>query len=209
MEKFIRIIIPDCNITNECLMGLPNTVKNVLTESKNHTKVGILDTDEIVIYINLSKHLSEAEADQYAYDITKYLNENELVEFDIEMSTGIPLTEEDTISEPVEEKPLKVDLFSKTDYDVVNDLVVFMRNDYEFYHRYYFPALFKATKYYQKTGRLDLKKFIDPVIQYGAKEYCKKYDTVETPEKLFPKQVRSEVLDRIVKDETNDIKSGN
>lgn len=207
MEKFIRIIISENNsIPNDIHYQISNLLDPLLIETKPN--MGLTSNNKLVIHYKMNAHLDDHNADKYASEIFEILSKNNINEYDIEMSTGKLLFEDSTNDEPEKIEPEPFDLFNKTDYDVVNDLIVFMRNDFQFYRRHYYPAIHKASKYYQKTQKIDIKKFIEPVIKYGVMEYCKKYDTPEEPDELFGQEEINEVINRICKQETPQIKKG-
>jgi len=92
-------------------------------------------------------------------------------------------------------------------YDLVDDVVVYMQNNRDFYRRVYFPAMVEVSEKYKKTGKIDRSiaaKIVDPAI----KSYCSAYDVKKSPSKLFTKEDREAILDLIFEEETDEIING-
>ena len=211
MDAFIQIIADDpVTFTNEHVRSLYSLLGNeFLTEDASVS--GVTENKQGILHVPLRRHISSEASDLYAHIISEYFNNEGINDFVLEMSTGIPinvLNEGSLPEEPVQEKPETRDIFAKTDYDVVDDLITYMRNNYKFYSSYYYPALHRITKNYKKTKKIDIERFMMPVIRYAIKTYCVAYNTPEEPDELFGKEEIQAIIDRIRKEEQDEIQNG-
>lgn len=92
-------------------------------------------------------------------------------------------------------------------YDLVDDVVVHMQNNRDFYRRVYFPAMVEVSEKYKKTGKNDRSlatKIVDPAIE----SYCSAYNIKKSPSKLFTKEDREAILDLVFEEESDEIING-
>lgn len=212
MEKFIRIITDKpCNFSSSLCETIQILLTNdVLLEEKPFV-IGLFESKRSVLHIPLKEHVPKHAADIYATCISTVLSENDIQDFDIEFSTGVAtsyLNENSLLDEPEEITPEKHDIFTKTEYDVVSDIIVFMRNDSTFYKKYYYPALHRISQKYKKTGKIEFNSYMNSVIKQAIFTYCSVYNTPEEPNELFGKEEKTAIMDRIIKDEIAQIRNG-
>ena len=92
-------------------------------------------------------------------------------------------------------------------YDLVDDVVVFMRNDRDFYRRHYYPVMSKISKKYKETKTID-QNIAKPMIEKAVSAYCKKYNINKAPNKLFTKEDIVAILDMLFDEESDEIRNG-
>ena len=206
MDSFIRIITSE-NIDTDLIL---EHVSNYAQVDYDNIIIGDMDSDHLVYHIPIQKHLTESESNEFMHRAVTLFENTCMQDVDVEFSTGMPisvLTESDIAAEPEEVKPESYDIFTETDYDLVNDLIVYMRNDFQFYRKYYYPTLHNIAKQYKKTGKIDASK-LRQMIKTGTQTYCATYNTPEEPNELFGADELSEVYNRIVRDEIKEIRNG-
>ena len=93
-------------------------------------------------------------------------------------------------------------------FDLVDDVVVWMRNDAQFYRKELFPAMSKIADLHRAGKDIDRKKYLGPVIEKGINYYCATYDLGRSSEEVFTQTDRDEVLDKIFGEGLDDIKQG-
>jgi hypothetical protein len=92
-------------------------------------------------------------------------------------------------------------------YDVVDDLVVFMKNDPQFYRRRLYPALVNVANHYRKKKKIN-RGALEPVVDQATQAYCKKFKILKDPDELFSDEDKQAVIDQIFSEEMDDIKGG-
>ena len=226
-DPYIKIFLEDVDENFDTLVRMLSTFTNV---NSDDVVFSITETNEKVYHIPLTEHLDREQSDLCVNYLQELSNDIEMPDFDMEFSTGIPLSplveniilyspeielsnntminEGSMTNEPQEEKPESYDLFKKTDYDLLNDLIVFIRNDFRFYRKYYYPAMHKIAKEYNNTNKADFKKHLRKVIDTAIKEYCSIYNTPEEPDELFSSEDKQEIINMISKDELPEIRNG-
>lgn len=199
MECFVKLAISGNNDIDTIY-----DLTNVLSEYSSFNKKDILFAlfeNHIVYYIPINGHLTDEESSECVHKMS--LLEN-VFDFDVEFSTGVPLMEQNQEQVDIQDQ----DLFSHTDYDIVEDLVVYMRNDFRFYRTYYYPTLHRISKELKHNKSLNVKKQFKPVIRTAIKEYCIKYNTPEESSELFGDDEWSMILDKIYQEEIDNIRNG-
>lgn len=93
-------------------------------------------------------------------------------------------------------------------YDMVEDAVIFMRNDPMFYRRYYFPAISRIADLHRANKKYDPSKILSPCIEQALINYCRKYKISRTPEEIFTNEDRHAILQKIYSEELDQIKQG-
>lgn len=93
-------------------------------------------------------------------------------------------------------------------YDVVDDVLFFMRNNDSFYRYHYFPAINKVSDHFKKSKKIK-KSIIDKLVNNAIPVYCKKYKIADDPKKIFTSEVKNSIISKILSDEKNDITSIN
>ena len=93
-------------------------------------------------------------------------------------------------------------------FDVVDDTLVFMRNDPVFYRKFYFPAVCELADCQRAGKDADPKKFLTPMIEKGFDAYVKKYNVGRNSEEVFTAEDRTNLLQKINDEETENIRKG-
>ena len=93
-------------------------------------------------------------------------------------------------------------------FDVVDDTLVFMRNDPVFYRKFYFPAVCELADCQRAGKDADPKKFLTPMIEKGCDSYVKKYNVGRNSEEVFTAEDRTNLLQKINDEETENIRKG-
>jgi len=94
------------------------------------------------------------------------------------------------------------------DYDLLDDVMVFMRNDPTFYRRKYFPAISDCVDKFKSGENFEISKIMDNVVDAGINSYCKKYDIARKPADIFTLEDRQQLLDKLCSEEMQLIEKG-
>jgi hypothetical protein len=92
-------------------------------------------------------------------------------------------------------------------YDVVDDIVVFMRNDKNFYRKHYYPKMAEIAHNYKKTQQMNHES-CNEMIDAAIPAYCKRYEILQDPKDVFTKEDRSAIISLIFDEEEEQIKNG-
>lgn len=92
-------------------------------------------------------------------------------------------------------------------WDLVEDLVVFMRNDPAFYRRHLYPAMVSVQETV-KTGDKYPKKKMLPIVDAAIKKYVKKFNIKKRPEDLLNDNEKIEIINKILEAEVENFKKG-
>jgi|TARA_B110000971_G_C19828088_1_gene416587 hypothetical protein len=93
-------------------------------------------------------------------------------------------------------------------FDVVEDTLVYMRNDPMFYRREYFPAVSKLADCQRSGKDADPKKLLASMVEKGCDEYCRKFNLARSSEDIYTAEDRNNLLQKIHSEETENIKEG-
>ena len=93
-------------------------------------------------------------------------------------------------------------------FDVVEDTLVFMRNDPMFYRKHYFPAVADLADCQRSGKDHDPKKYLSGMIERGCDDYCKKFNLGRNSEEVYTDEDRNNIFQRIHSEETENIKKG-
>ena len=93
------------------------------------------------------------------------------------------------------------EIYPQPEYDVKEDLKVYIRNDPMFYRKSFFPA-FEDYKKNKKTT------VIADMVQNGLKNYCAKFNLPFNPNELLTKEDITTVVSELIKDEMEDLSEG-
>lgn len=93
------------------------------------------------------------------------------------------------------------------EFDLVEDLLVFMRNDPIFYRKSYYPMVIDMMKSIKRKNDVDKKNSILPVVKKGYDEYCKKY-SINPKNSQYNKQNIFSLISKIYNEEVHNINSG-
>lgn len=88
------------------------------------------------------------------------------------------------------------EILPKLDYDVGEDLLIFMRNDPMFYRKTFFPAVQKSRK-----GNKVLFAPLAIMVKQGVNEYCKTYGLPHNPEELLGDGDIKLIVKKIIEDD--------
>ena len=61
-------------------------------------------------------------------------------------------------------------------YDVIDDLIHYMKNNSDFYRSHYYPSFAKMSDYHYSGKQVDQGKIVAPIIEIAKDSYCKKFD---------------------------------
>jgi hypothetical protein len=93
-------------------------------------------------------------------------------------------------------------------YDIVEDVVVFMRNDPMFYRKQYFPAISKMADLTRAGEKCNKHSLLSNMIEQGITEYCRKYKVSEMPDEVFTLEDRHTLMSKIFSEEMEEIQKG-
>lgn len=94
------------------------------------------------------------------------------------------------------------EIVPKPDYDVASDLLIFMRNDPMFYRKTFFPAVETYKENEKDTSPLE------DMIRRGLKEYCTKFNILNSIEDLIGEGDVQQLVAEIIADEKEDLDEG-
>jgi len=94
------------------------------------------------------------------------------------------------------------------DFDLVEDAIIFMKNDPMFYRKDYFPTVAKMADYYRENSSYDPTPLLQPMITRGINSYCKKYKLANMPDDIFHEDHRQRLLNKVREDEIKQIEKG-
>ena len=96
----------------------------------------------------------------------------------------------------------------KFDYDIVDDVTVFMRNDPMFYRKSLFPAVSKMADLHRAGKSIDKNNCLGEVVEQALNAYCKKFNVAEIPDETFSNSDRQSIIDKLFSEEMEEIKKG-
>ena len=97
---------------------------------------------------------------------------------------------------------------AKLDFDVVDDALVFMRNDPVFYRKSFFPSVSKLADYHRAGKKIDPRKILGPMVDQCCSSYCKKFNLGKGPADIFTADDRQNLISRIYSEELKNIEKG-
>jgi hypothetical protein len=92
-------------------------------------------------------------------------------------------------------------------FDVVDDAVVFMRNDPQFYRKQYFPAIASIADTVRGGKDID-RSVLGSLVDNGISSYCKKYNIARKPADVFTMEDREAIIEKICSEELKEIEGG-
>lgn len=101
-------------------------------------------------------------------------------------------------------QPIEKDL----PFDVVDDALIFMRNDPMFYRKQYYPAVSRIADLTRAGKKVDTNKCLGPMIEAGCKAYVEKYNIGKSAEELFGLDDRQALMNMIYSEELKQIEKG-
>ena len=96
----------------------------------------------------------------------------------------------------------------KLNYDVVDDVSVFMRNDPMFYRKQFFPAVSRMADMHRAGKAVTQSDCLGEMVERALEAYCQKYKIASMPDEVFTDDDRSSILDKIFSEEMEQIKKG-
>lgn len=93
------------------------------------------------------------------------------------------------------------------EFDLAEDLLIFMRNDPLFYRKSYYPMIIDMMSAMKRNVTVDKKNSILPVVKKGYDEYCKKYSVNPKNPQYNKKNIMS-LISMIYNEETQNINRG-
>ena len=107
---------------------------------------------------------------------------------------------------------MRIDEFAKPEesglqFDVVDDAIVFMRNDPTFYRKKYFPAMASMADRVRGGNDFD-RSVIGSVVDSGMNTYCKRYNLGRGPADIFTAEDRAAIIEKICSEELEQINQG-
>jgi hypothetical protein len=108
---------------------------------------------------------------------------------------------------------MRIDEFAQNgeqrfDFDVVDDIIVFMRNDPMFYRKSFFPAMAQIADLHRAGKPVDKNKCLGSMVETALGAYCKKYGVADVPDEIFNNDDRLQIIDKIFSEEMMQIKQG-
>lgn len=108
---------------------------------------------------------------------------------------------------------MRIEEFDKKDdlelpFNVVEDAIVFMRNDPMFYRKQYYPTVAKMADLTRAGKPVDPKGFVMPMVTKGIEGYCEKYKLPRPSDSLFGEEDRINLMNRIYEEEMEQIHKG-
>jgi len=106
-----------------------------------------------------------------------------------------------------------VEFFNQTEkeglpFNVVEDVVVFMRNNPSFYRKHYYPAVLHLKELFDKKQKVNPAKLFSSIIERAAYNYCKEYNVGKRPEELLSDEEKKELIQTIYDEELKNIREG-
>ena len=186
MEHFVSIITTDYKLEDHLVESVLTSANAGLLETETLYETFETDNGEQVLRVQLTRQLSESEADSFAESLADKLFEMGYENFDIEVST-----DEDSLP-----------------FDIVEDLFVFMTNDPMFYRKTYYPAIVKISDAVHNKKKINFANLIQPVIEKAVDEYVSKFALPKSTKKMFKDEDRSNLIARIKQEEMENIQQG-
>jgi hypothetical protein len=97
---------------------------------------------------------------------------------------------------------------NKLPFNVIEDAIIFMRNDPVFYRKHYFPAMARLADLHRSKKEIDAKSVLGSMVDNGVNSYCKKYNIARRPADIFSMEDRQSILDKITSEELQQIEKG-
>lgn len=82
-------------------------------------------------------------------------------------------------------------------YDVIEDIIAYMRNDKNFYRKNTYPAMCDVQEKVQNGGKFD-KKALFPMIEKACESYCSEYNVGKRPDEMLTDADKMECASRLL-----------
>ena len=103
---------------------------------------------------------------------------------------------------------IDAELSKKIPWDLVEDALVYMRNEPMFYRKEYYPIMTQIADSHRAGNDKKIKEMIMPLINKGILSYCKKYNLASMPDDIFSEDHRNKMYEKIFQEEMDQIKKG-
>jgi len=94
----------------------------------------------------------------------------------------------------------------KFDFDVADDVQAFIMNDPMFYRKEYFPKISSLSKKIKHGKHFSPYNELSPIVNKACGQYVKKFNINVDPKELLTQEELSRVCEKLIADETADIK---
>ena len=178
MKHFVSVILSS-EITEEIYESVKPQTNRLLTESVDEFIIGEDVFGNNVLRLPLETDISDNQADFMVNEIADRLFEMGYDDFEIEVSGK-----------------------GGVDFDIVDDCLVFMRNDSSFYRRHLYPAILKM-----KGKQYSPEKALGHVVDDAIDTYCKKFN-LGSPKNVFSSEDRKELLSKLHSEESMNVSKG-
>ena len=96
---------------------------------------------------------------------------------------------------------------TKLNFDIIDDAVVFMRNDPVFYRKKYFPTISNMADNVRGGKEID-RSVLGSMVDSGINSYCKKFNIGRGPADVFTNEDRTSIIEKICSEELVEIEKG-
>lgn len=96
----------------------------------------------------------------------------------------------------------------RLDFDNVEDLCIFIRNNPMFYRKQFFPCMANISDKLDAGKKCDPVKDIGPCVDNACDAYCDTYDLPHDPKTLFPVDDRRAAIEKLYAEEMPNVKKG-
>ena len=205
MEKYFAVTYSEN--TKLIVSKVMSQFAQLLSESNHNSEyaLGEDDDNQDVLMMSLPDHATELQANQLAESLANKLFDQGLENFNLYFSTNENLNE--NLNEPdMSSYDINTDINPKPDFDIVDDIVVFMRNDPHFYRRHYYPKMVSVTNEYKKNNTINRELFAE-MLETAIPVYLDKFDIPNNPNDVFTKEDKNAIVDAIIDEESNHIQN--
>lgn len=108
---------------------------------------------------------------------------------------------------------MRIDEFTHSDnkelpFDVVEDAIVFMRNDPMFYRKQYYPTVTKLADMSRAGKPCKKMEMFSSMVEAGINQYCRKFKLADQADEIFNDDDRMTIIDKLFSEEMDLIKKG-
>jgi hypothetical protein len=93
-------------------------------------------------------------------------------------------------------------------FDVVEDAIVFMRNDPMFYRKQLFPAILRIKGMYDNEIKINPNEVFGSIIDKALGSYCRKFNIMKRPDELLGDDERTALVHKLHSEEMTNIRNG-
>ena len=92
-------------------------------------------------------------------------------------------------------------------WNMVDDLIIFMKNENNFYRRKLYPVLVNVQETLHNGGKFNKRDLI-PIIDEAIKAYINKFEINKRPEDMMSPAEKMECIDKLLNDEKENFRNG-